>query len=143
MPANALQNEPLSLPAGALQGGSSRCPVYAAQSERTTDVKAFATRTDALDYFEDEVERCTRCGAQSGERIHAYAACSLKDFQVKSDDAAKLSSTLRSALTIRIENSRAYSMRVPPRFTVTIDVAKVLFGIAAILVALHSCGWHA
>lgn len=34
-------------------------------------------------------------------------------------------------------------MRVRPNFSITIDVAKVLFSIAAILTAAHSCGWHA
>ena len=31
---------------------------YVVESNRTPDVKAFATRTDALEHYEEEVERC-------------------------------------------------------------------------------------
>ena len=31
---------------------------YVVESHRTPDVKAFATRTDALEHYEEETERC-------------------------------------------------------------------------------------
>jgi hypothetical protein len=37
---------------------SSGVTSYVVESNRTPDVKAFATRSDALEHYEEEVERC-------------------------------------------------------------------------------------
>jgi len=44
-----------------LPGGTAKAAgvtSYVVESNRTPDVKAFATRTDALEHYEEEVERC-------------------------------------------------------------------------------------
>ena len=46
----------------------------------------------------------------------------------------------KTSRTMRGGNIQGFSMRVRTR--VTIDVAKVLFGIAAVMLALDSCGLH-
>jgi hypothetical protein len=53
---NGVTLSKVTLPGGTAK--SAGVTSYVVESNRTPEVKAFGTRTDALEHYEEEVERC-------------------------------------------------------------------------------------